>query len=70
MPVVPAWLEAAVPLGIITAMLSAMGGLQGGVQHLFFGKPKLVGATDWDRMLALRDERMQVEAEAPAPAKR
>jgi len=52
----PSWIEAVVPLGIIATMVAAMGGLQGGVQHLFYGKPKLVGADDWDRLVKKRDE--------------
>lgn len=57
----PAWIEAMVPLGIITAMIATMGGLQGGVQHLFYGKPKLVGADDWDRLVEKRDEKLKAE---------
>jgi len=57
----PAWIEAVVPLGIIATMVAAMGGLQGGVHHLFYGKPKLVGADDWDRLVEKRDERLKAE---------
>lgn len=55
---IPAWVEAVVPLGIIATMIAAMGGLQGGVHHLFYGKPKLINADEWDRLVAKRDERL------------
>ena len=57
----PAWMETLVPLGLITAALSAMGGLQGGIHKLFYGKPKLVGATEWDRLVENRDARLKEE---------
>lgn len=55
---IPAWVEAVIPLGIIATMVAAMGGLQGGVQHLFYGKPKLIGADDFDRLVEKRDKRL------------
>lgn len=58
---VPAWFEAVLPLGIIATMVATMGGLQGGVQQLMFGKPKLVGADNWDRLTAKRDEQLKRE---------
>jgi NADH dehydrogenase (ubiquinone) 1 alpha subcomplex subunit 1 len=60
--VFPAWLEAVVPLAIVTVAVAAMGGSQGGIQQLFFGKPKLVGADHWDRLLDERDARIKQEA--------
>jgi NADH dehydrogenase (ubiquinone) 1 alpha subcomplex subunit 1 len=58
---IPAWIEAIVPLAIIATMVAAMGGAQGGMHHLFFGKPKLVGADHWDRLLDARDARVKEE---------
>ncbi|KAL4450578.1 hypothetical protein ABPG77_000934 [Micractinium sp. CCAP 211/92] len=52
------WLEACVPLVLITSFVAAMGGLQGAVQHVFYGKPKATGADDWDRLVAARDARI------------
>lgn len=57
--VVPAWVEASVPLVIITAMVAGMGGLQGAVQHVVYGKPKPIGADKWDRLMAARDEHVK-----------
>jgi len=53
---IPSWVEAVIPLGIIATMVAAMGGFQGGVHHLFHGKPKLVGADEWDRLVEKRDK--------------
>ena len=58
---IPSWVEAVIPLGIIVGMISAAGGLQGGVHHLFYGKPKLIAADDFDRMVEKRDERMKAD---------
>ncbi len=60
---IPAWVEAVLPLGIIATMIAAMGGLQGGVQHLTYGKPKLIGADNWDRLMNKRDETIRNEAQ-------
>lgn len=57
----PAWIEAVVPLVLITGLIGAAGGLQLGVQHLFYGKPKLVGADDFDRIVEKRDARILEE---------
>ena len=57
----PAWIEAVVPLGLITGLIAAAGGLQLGVQQLFYGKPKLVGADDFDRLVEKRDQKMLEE---------
>lgn len=38
-----------------------MGGLQGGVHHLFYGRPKAHGQDDWDRLMEKRDQRIQQE---------
>jgi hypothetical protein len=56
---IPAWLEALIPLGIIATAVAGMGGLQGGVHHLFFGKPKAIGQDDWDRLIVQRDEQLK-----------
>lgn len=55
----PAWFEAVLPLGIIATMIATMGGLQGGVQHMMYGKPKLVGADAWDRLMDRRDQTLR-----------
>jgi hypothetical protein len=53
---IPAWVEAVVPLGLITVMVTAMGSLQDGVHRLYYGKPKLVGGDAFDTRLAKRDD--------------
>lgn len=58
---IPAWVEAVIPLGIIATMVAAIGGLQGGVDKLMHGKPKLVVADDWDRLAQRRDKRILQE---------
>lgn len=58
---IPAWVEAVIPLGIIASMVAAMGGLQVGVDKLMYGKPKLTGADAWDRMVQKRDKRLMEE---------
>lgn len=57
----PAWVEAVIPLCLITGLLGAAGGLQYGVHHLFNGKPKLVGADAFDRLVEKRDEKLMEE---------
>lgn len=54
----PAWIEAVVPLVLITGLIGAAGGLQAGVHHLFYGKPKLICADDFDRLVEKRDQRV------------
>ncbi|PSC74373.1 NADH dehydrogenase [ubiquinone] 1 alpha subcomplex subunit 1 [Micractinium conductrix] len=54
----PAWVEACVPLVLIATFVSAMGGLQGAVHHLFNGKPKATGVDEWDRLVAARDAKL------------
>lgn len=61
---IPAWVEAVIPLGIIATMVAAMGGLQGGVHQLFYGKPKLIGADEFDRLIEKRDKRLLGEWQA------
>lgn len=56
---IPAWVEAVVPLGVIAAMVTAMGGLQDGAHRLYYGKPKLVGSDAFDRNLMKRDETLK-----------
>lgn len=58
---IPAWVEAIVPLAIITVAVGAMGGLQGVVQQLVYGKPKPIGADEWDRLVETRDRRVLQE---------
>ncbi|PRW20775.1 NADH dehydrogenase [ubiquinone] 1 alpha subcomplex subunit 1 [Chlorella sorokiniana] len=55
------WLEACVPLVLITVFVGAMGGLQGAVQHAFYGKPKATNQDEWDRLIAARDQRILEE---------
>ena len=57
----PAWIEAVVPLVLITGLISAAGGLHKGVHHLFYGKPKLIGADDFDRLVEKRDQKLMEE---------
>ena len=57
----PAWIEAVVPLVLITGLIGAAGGLQKGVHHLFYGKPKLICGDDFDRLVEKRDQRMMEE---------
>ncbi len=59
-------LQAMVPLGIISAALAAMGGLQGAIQKGFFGKPKPIGVDDFDRLLEKRDDRIRSGGTEPA----
>lgn len=54
--VVPAWIEAVVPLGVIAVMVTAQGVLQDGVHRLYYGKPKLVGGDAFDKRLSERDD--------------
>jgi NADH dehydrogenase (ubiquinone) 1 alpha subcomplex subunit 1 len=42
--------------------VTAMGGVQYLVHHAFEGKPKAVGADNFDRLLKYRDERLKDEA--------
>jgi hypothetical protein len=56
---IPSWVESLVPLAIIATAVAGMGGLQGGVHHLFYGKPKAVGNDKWDRLMEKRDERIK-----------
>jgi hypothetical protein len=53
---VPAWVEAVVPLGLIAIMVTAQGVLVGGTHKLYYGKPKLVGGDAFDARLSERDE--------------
>jgi hypothetical protein len=50
-----------VPLVLITVFVGAMGGLQGAVQHAFYGKPKATNQDEWDRLIAARDQRILEE---------
>lgn len=56
---IPAWVEAVIPLAIIATAVATMGGLQGGVHKLFYGKPKAIGQDEWDRWLVKRDEKLK-----------
>ena len=50
------------PFAIIVGAITAMGGVQYLVHHAFEGKPKAVGADNFDRLLKYRDERLKDEA--------
>uniref|UniRef100_A0A061R431 NADH dehydrogenase [ubiquinone] 1 alpha subcomplex subunit 1 n=1 Tax=Tetraselmis sp. GSL018 TaxID=582737 RepID=A0A061R431_9CHLO len=52
------WYESLPALGIITAAVAAMGGLQSLVHWGAYGKPKAVGLGQWDYRLRERDERL------------
>ena len=56
---IPAWVEAVVPLAIIATAVAGMGGLQGVVHKAFWGKPKPIGSDDWDRLLESRDAQVK-----------
>ncbi|EFN51766.1 hypothetical protein CHLNCDRAFT_139713 [Chlorella variabilis] len=55
------WLEAVVPLALITTFIVMQGGLQGAVQQAFYGKPKATDVDEWDRLVKARDERLVEE---------
>ena len=57
----PAWIEAVVPLGLIVFLVGSAGGLQAGVHYLFNGKPKLVNADEFDKLVEKRDKRVLEE---------
>ena len=42
-------------------MVAGMGGLQGLVHKVCYGRPKAHGLDDWDRLIEKRDERIQQE---------
>lgn len=52
------------PVHLFAAMIAGMGGLQGVVQHAFYGKPKPIGQDHWDRMVQARDERIEKELQS------
>ena len=54
--------ESLPPLVIITTAVALMGGIQQGVQRLYAGKPKAVGADTWDRLLEKRDDAIKAAA--------
>lgn len=64
------------PFAIIVGAITAMGGVQYLVHHAYEGKPKPVGADNFDRLLKYRDIRLKEEAKvrrrlpARSPTKR
>ena len=50
------------PFAIIVGAITAMGGVQYLVHHAYEGKPKPVGADNFDRLLKYRDIRLKEEA--------
>ncbi len=46
---------------LLQVMVAGMGGLQGAVHKLFYGRPKPHGTDDWDRLVEARDERLKKE---------
>lgn len=56
-------LETIPPLAIITGAVCLMGGLQGLVQHLVYGKPKPISVDPWDRKIDERDARLKSHPE-------
>jgi hypothetical protein len=62
-------LESLPPFIIITAAITAMGAIQGGIHKLYAGKPKAVGVDSWDRLLAVRDARIEQEGKGKAKAR-
>jgi NADH dehydrogenase (ubiquinone) 1 alpha subcomplex subunit 1 len=50
------------PFAIIVGAITAMGGVQYLVHHAYEGKPKPVGADNFDRLLKYRDIRLKDEA--------
>ena len=52
-------LESVPPFAIITIAIGLMGGLQGLVQHGFYGKPKATSVDPWDRKIEERDDRIR-----------
>lgn len=63
-PMLAPWAEGMLPLGIILVLVTGMGGLPSGVQHLFYGKPRAVGVDYWDRYLGKRDAELTASAAA------
>lgn len=61
--IIPQWVEAVVPLGIITVLVSAMGALPAAVQHVAYGKPKPVLIDGFDRQTFVRDALLKQQAE-------
>ena len=50
------------PFAIIVGAITAMGGVQYLVHHVYEGKPKAAGQDNFDRLLKYRDERLKQEA--------
>ena len=55
------------PFAIIVGAITAMGGVQYLVHHAYEGKPKPVGADNFDRLLKYRDIRLKEEATVRSP---
>jgi NADH dehydrogenase (ubiquinone) 1 alpha subcomplex subunit 1 len=54
-------IESLPPFAIIVGAITAMGGVQYLVHHAYEGKPKPVGADNFDRLLKYRDQRLKEE---------
>ncbi len=52
-------LETVPAFAVITIAIGLMGGLQGLVQHGFYGKPKATSVDPWDRKIEERDDRIR-----------
>ena len=56
-------LETVPAFAVITIAIGLMGGLQGLVQHGFYGKPKATSVDPWDRKIEERDDRIRKHPE-------
>ncbi|PKI40993.1 NADH dehydrogenase [ubiquinone] 1 alpha subcomplex subunit 1 [Punica granatum] len=59
-----AWLEAALPLGIIAGMLCIMGNAQYFIHKAAHGRPKHIGNDMWDVTMERRDKKLMELASA------
>ena len=50
------------PFAIIVGAITAMGGIQYLVHHVYERKPNMAGLDNFDRLLKYRDDRMKQEA--------
>ena len=57
-------LETIPPFAIITAAVCVIGGLQGLIQNLAFGKPKAINIDPWDRKIVERDAKLKSHPES------
>lgn len=56
-------LETIPPFAIITAAICIIGGLQGLVQNVVYGKPKAINVDPWDRKIDERDAQLKLHPE-------